>query len=530
MSVLDRFGKPLLGTLDISRSPPRGSGGGWYGGGFDRPGMEEWIPPLGSADADNETGRDVIIPRARSLWMNNPLIHGAVGTYVTSVVGTGPHLRATFKPDDVGMTRQECRSLRRMAEKRFRRHASSQFIDYDLVSNLFELTCIVVVGLVVSGDIFALRRRREKNPRSSMQVQLIEGDRVVNPPGVPNGGRSPKMAGNTITSGVETNAKGQPEAYWIADFHPADARFHEGSVRRVEAFNKSGRRRLLHVFQRRRPGQSRGMSMIAPIIQQAKMRGQYSEAKLLQAATQALFGMIIRTPLGQRIGSPASASTGNEIQPIRRMRPGMVAYARPGEEIDLVNPTTDTGDPTAFERSSVRAEGAAMGLNYQTFTKEYLGSFSAARAAFLDAERSFATLDQTIDDQFLFHIWEWFIEDQVLSGKLEMPGFFDDEDIRDSYCECVAQGDALGSIDELKQANASGRRIELDVSSEIVEARKYGHDYETLLEQKAEARELRAEFGFPEPARDGRGRTDLSEAAAGALADQQEEGEEAGGE
>lgn len=499
MSVLDRFGKPLLGSLDISRSPPRGGGGGWIGGGFDRPGTEEWIPPLGSADTDNETSREVIIPRARGLWMNDPLIHGAVLTYVTSVVGTGPHLRATFKPEDVGMTRPACRALRRMAEKRFRRHASSQFIDYDMVDNIFGLTCIVVVGVVVAGDIFAIRRRREENPRSSMQVQLVEGDRVVNPVGVPNGGKSPTNQSNTITSGVEVNRKGQPVAYWISDYHPADPKFSSGQVRRVEAFNRSGRRRVLHIFQRRRPGQSRGVSMIAPIIQPAKIRGQYAEAKLFQAATQALFGVIIRSPTGQRIGSPASAGVGDDLPPIRKLRPGMVAYARPGEEVDMVSPTTDSGDPSSFERSAVRSEGAAMGLNYQTYVKEYLGSFSAARAAFLDAERSFVAFDQTMDDKFLFPVWEWFIEDQVLAGKLEMPGFFDDEDLRDAYCECVAQGDALGSIDELKQANASGRRIELGVSSEIVEARKYGHDYETLLEQAAEARELRDEFGLPEP-------------------------------
>ncbi|MCH5894346.1 phage portal protein, partial [Salmonella enterica] len=75
---------------------------------------------------------------------------------------------------------------------------------------------------------------------------------------------------------------------------------------RIPAYGKkTGRRNVLHVMQDwERPGQRRGVPVLAPVIEALKQLGRYTDAELVAAVVSGLFTVFVKTeapegPIGE---------------------------------------------------------------------------------------------------------------------------------------------------------------------------------------------------------------------------------------
>jgi hypothetical protein len=113
------------------------------------------------------------------------------------------------------------------------------------------------------------------------QLQVLEPDHLDN-------GKTEDMAdGGYILQGIEFDALGRRRAYWLFPVHPGETRGRSLASRPVPA------RQVLHLFERLRPGQVRGVPWFAPVILKLRDLDDYDDAELMRKKIEACFAAFV---------------------------------------------------------------------------------------------------------------------------------------------------------------------------------------------------------------------------------------------
>ena len=89
-------------------------------------------------------------------------------------------------------------------------------------------------------------------------------------------------------------------------------------------------------------------------------------------------------------------------------------------------------------------------------------------------------------------VYEEWLSEAVLRGRILAPGFFDDPYIRQAWCRADWSGDAQGQLDPLKEATAAKIRVEEGFSTREREASELtGMDIDDINMQRAREEEQR---------------------------------------
>jgi len=252
--------------------------GSYTGARADRRATASWFPFRGSADSDTLYDLLMLRSRSRDLIRNAPIATGAINTVCANAVGTGLAVQPT--PDMTILKWDEAKASEwaSTVEHEFAMWAESKDCDVTRTQNFYQMQDLVLRSTLESGDTFSLLPMRQigASPYKTA-VQVIEADRVMSPYGHVDGMPidNPKT-GNQVWAGVEVDAYGAPVAYLIYHKHPGSPDFMAGYkdnslYDRVLAFGaKTGRRNVVHLFDRKRPDQKRGVPYLAPVIETIK--------------------------------------------------------------------------------------------------------------------------------------------------------------------------------------------------------------------------------------------------------------------
>ncbi|MEY2873739.1 MAG: hypothetical protein RLZZ373_1110, partial [Pseudomonadota bacterium] len=239
------------------------SGGYFHGSRRGRAALSNWNP--GVSDADGDISPDLVDLRAysRDLARTSALAGGAISTVVTNVVGTGLALQPTPDADFLGLTEAEAAAWTAAAAREWKLWAEGTDCDITRTQNFYGLQGLAFRSTLESGDIGVIPTMAGAGRPYKLALQLIEADRICNEG---NAADTP-----TLVAGVELAASGAPVAYYICSTHPGARQRTAAKWQRVPAFGQqSGRRNFLHLFDRRRPGQSRGVPYLAGVIEPLK--------------------------------------------------------------------------------------------------------------------------------------------------------------------------------------------------------------------------------------------------------------------
>ncbi|MEK9777386.1 MAG: phage portal protein, partial [Quisquiliibacterium sp.] len=186
---------------------------------------------------------------SRDLARTSALAGGAINTVVTNVVGTGLAVQPSPDAAFLGLSEDEAKAWTDSVTREWRLWAEATDCDITRTQNIYGLQSLAFRATLESGDVFALTPAAGTGRPYKLAVQLVEADRVCNP------GRSADKAG--LVAGVELDANGAPVAYHISKTHPGNRMTTALEWTRVAAFGeRTGRRNVLHLFDRRRPGQT----------------------------------------------------------------------------------------------------------------------------------------------------------------------------------------------------------------------------------------------------------------------------------
>ena len=467
---------------------------GYLGSSNERGSLAYYKTSKGDADADMLQDIEKNRQRCRHLVRNNPLAAGAINTNVTNVVGTGLKLQSHINAEFLGMTDEKAAAWEKNAEREFRLWAESVECDLERTLDFYDIQDICFRACLESGDVFVILPMLERAGSDyQTKLQIIEADRVSNP--------YSEMERPQFTRGVEKDGNGAPIRYHIMNYHPG-AKGIRASTKwvPVEAFGKtSGRRNIIHLFAKKRPGQTRGVPYLAPVIEPLKQLGDYTEAEITAAVVSGLYAVFVQTPTGQGITPnlpKAEAQTRYEEESIPTS-PGQILDLMPGEEVQFADPTRPNIAFDPFVMAVLRQIGVALELPFEILIKHFTASYSAARAAMLEAWRYFMNRRAWLAKNLCQPVYEAWMWEAVSMGRIQAPGFFTDHAIRKAYLEAQWLGPARGQIDELKEAKAARERIDIGITSIKEEtAQMTGGDFETNLRQREKEVKMRREAGL----------------------------------
>ena len=94
-------------------------------------------------------------------------------------------------------------------------------------------------------------------------------------------------------------------------------------------------------------------------------------------------------------------------------------------------------------------------------------------------------------------VYEEWLTEAVLKGRIEAPGFFDDPAIRAAWCGAEWYGDAQGQLDPLKEAEAAKLRVEEGFSTREREAAELtGMTFDTIVAVRRQEEQARRDAGL----------------------------------
>jgi capsid protein len=240
------------------------------------------------------------------------------------------------------------------------------------------------------------------------------------------------------------------------------------------------------------------------VIDSLRQLGEYTDSELMAALVASLFTVFVNTPGGKSLApfAPSEETGGTSTDEDYKLRSGAMVELAPGESIQ----TADPGRPNAafdpFVVSVLRQVGVALEIPFEVLVKHFTASYSAARAALLEAWRFFSVRRQWLSRMLCQPVYEAFMDEVVAIGRIGAPGYFSDPIIRKAYLGSIWIGDAAGQIDPLKEVKAAESRLALRISTISEEtAGITGGDFEKNVAQIAKERRMLRQVGInPDPA------------------------------
>lgn len=374
--------------------------------------LSGWNPP-GHGPNQALVGLDKIRNRARDVTRNDWSGESGVQKWTTSLIGIGITPRFS-----------------RIKNKNRKQQVLDIFTDFvaaadaDCVLNLYGMQTLVVRSWMDAGEIFARRRPRfnDEGLPVPMQIQLIESEFV---PMLDTDSYSGLPVGHRIRSGIELDKRGRRVAYWVYKEHPGDGSTMIGMPDELVRVAASD---MCHIFEPKRPGQLRGVSMLAPVLNRLKNIENYDDATLTrQGLANLLVGFITRglptlDPDGDVNPLTGLEDVDSPVGPLVGLQPGLMQELGAGEKVEWSNPPEAGTDYTAYMRTQHMGTAAGAGLPYEYFSGDIANVSDRTLRVIIQEFRRFCEQRQwqIVIPMFCQPVIEWFAQAALLAGLISV--------------------------------------------------------------------------------------------------------------
>ncbi len=286
--------------------------------------------------------------RARDAARNAPLAAAIVRAWVTSLVGSGIVCRT--QTDDL-----EQRARIETAWRNWLPQADATGAAADFNA----LQALAVRAFVTDGECFLRFRSRRLSDglAAPVQIELLESDML------------PQLDlhlpdGNRIIQGIEFDKLGRRVAYHFHRAHPGDKSAFSVDL---SSYSRVPAEFVSHAYAPERPGQLRGVSVLAPILTRLRILDDFVDAASERARLANLFGIFFKKPAPTGIDQAVDPLTGKTVQydddstPMTPLEPGMSMELLPGEEVAFSDPPQPGAEFAEFVRSQIAQLAAGSG-------------------------------------------------------------------------------------------------------------------------------------------------------------------------
>lgn len=464
--------------------------------------MINWSPPLTSANTEvSKYENQTLVARGYDAYRNNSVARAAITQIKTNVIN-GLRANPDIDADYLGLTEEQEDELEAAIEREF--DIFCQTCDAEKTHDLEENAILALTSWLITGDGF-VNTFFEDNPGDfySLKLQVIDSERICNEIG--------EVDTKNLKKGVVLDNVGAPKAYKVRGAHPADSLTEPEETMKwetVDAFDEMGRRRFLHLFEKERPGQVRGVSFLAPILEPLKQLDRYSEAELMAAVVSSYLTFFIETPTdsdGMSNGfEPRSTDENSEANSQFELGPAAAIELANGKKVTAHNPGRPNANYESFFNAMCRGIGASLGLPVDEILLMFNSSYSASRAAMLKAWKLYTQKRNKVIKMILAPVYSLWFDEAVYRGVLpHIKDYWNNPRRRMAYQRHNWLSSGRGAIDELKEAQASRERYQNNLSDLPTEiANLTGRNYKNVLRQQSKAERFMKKVGVIAPEKD----------------------------
>lgn len=382
----------------------------WFGGGQRQPKastheaagigrrLRTWLP-FDSGPRREHLQLAMLRARSRDACRNNAIARAAVDRMTSDFIGSGVSPKAMAKNE----------GLRERLLDAWEDWSS--VCDADGQTDFYGLQTLAFRAMLESGEVLALLEPDDANG-VPLKIRLLESDHLpfLNRT-LPNG--------NRIVDGIELDRRGRRVAYWLHPNHPGDPNVGINEPVRVEA------KRVLHLFEATRPGQLRGVPILASVLVRLKDLDEFDDAQIIRQKIANLFvGFIKRPPLDPAAepigpdGNPLPADPTE--QPPLSFEPGVLQELGDGEDVEFSDPPGTPDGYKEFTRAQLHIVAAALGIPYALLTGDYTGiNDRVVRVAINEYKRrAMAFIRNVLVPKFCAPVRAAWVDAAILAGVL----------------------------------------------------------------------------------------------------------------
>lgn len=301
--------------------------------------------------------------------------------------------------------------------------------------------------------------------------------------------------GNQIKMGVEIDSYGKPVAYHMLLVHPGEATWNMRSTK--DRWRRVPADRIIHIYQRRRPGQTRGQPVAASVVNPIKMLDGYREAETMGRRLMAAQGGFIETEQGAASTIDALAdgreTEDEESDLIMNVEPGVIRSLKVGQKFKEFNPGGQVSDYQQFESQVKKDIAAGFGISVFSHGMETSGvSYSTGRTV-------------AIEDRDFYKAYQRFLIDggmeKIFAAWLSAHSMSDNASFPPSRMQAIAdwhsfRGRGWDWVDPAKDIKANVEALRTRQTSLSAVAASRGIDIRDLLAEIADDEALLADFGL----------------------------------
>jgi lambda family phage portal protein len=432
----------------------------------------DWIASILSADQEIKGNKRLLRARARELSRNNPVAKSYLKILTANVLGEkGIGYQAQVRNNDKTLND----SFNTKIEAAWKEWGKQGNCTVDGKLSLRAVQNLVLKNIAVDGEVFVRRVKGFDGNKFRFALQLIDADQLDH-----LFSRAPSKTENEIRMGVEVDQWGRPVAYHINEKHPSDL---GGSLLRT----RIPADQISHLYDPERISQTRGITWFHPCMFELRMLGGYVEAEVIAARIGAAkMGFLEHT----------DASAFVEPNPDAKYRlnaePGVIEQLPPGMKFSAWNPDHPTGAFPTFIKAMLRFVASSLGVSYNGLACDLEGvNYSSMRSGLLIERDQWKMLQSFMKENLLQPIFEDWMAMALLSGALVL-------DSRDPSRFIEGKWEPRGWmwVDPLKDVQAGILGIGAGLTSRDALISEQGGDYEEVLEQLKEEKELAEEYGL----------------------------------
>lgn len=481
-----------------------------------------WYPWIRSPDSEINIYRDRMAARVRDLRRNDPWVSGAISRILDSTIGAS--YRFVAKPDyrvlslhAKGFDAVWAAEYRQALEALLRDWADDvgHYADLTQEMSLSQIFRVALGHKLVDGEsvLMAHWRPDRIGPGAAKWATCLQG---IDPDLLSNPFQGPDT--RYLRGGVELDDDQVHVAYHFRKAHQYDWYNSVQSMQweRVERIDPDGWRRVYHDYDPERFGQSRGVSVFAPVISKLKMLARLYGVKLQAENVAAAFGLYIESPFDVEMIRNALDDEDQDEKGLgwyQDMRADFhserdlqvngvkLATLAPGEKIQSVAPGGGQQDITPFAHEMLRAVSVCLGTSAEEVHNDYGdSSWSSARAGIVQSEKTYTRRCEDFSQNTATPVVATWLEEPFERGLLPLPrnapSYIEQ---RTAYSRGRWLGAARGWVDPVAERQGVVLGLDAGLSTMEDECARQGADWEENLEQRAIEYKRMKELGLPAP-------------------------------
>jgi lambda family phage portal protein len=453
-------------------------------------------PKNNSADTElgGAFGANQMRAWARMLVRDNAWAWGVVDTFVNSVVGKGIDIQSAVET----VEGSDVEAINERRDEVWQRWC--EVCEINGQYTFAEIQQMAMREIVEAGEVLIRMVPVDTKYRGilrpvPMALELIEPDRLAEEKDTH---RLPRNENHRINRGVELDELGRAVAYWIYPNHPTDPYTLRGDPVRVDSSE------VIHLYNRQRIGQTRGISMFAPVVAWLRDLGLYVENELQASAVASCFTVAIKTENAVAGFAPPSSAAGatSDVDGNRYeyLQPGMVMHLNPNESIESANPGRPNSASEPWIKLMLRGIAVGTGLSYETVARDYSQTnYSSNRASQLEDRRRFRRWQQYFINRLNQRVWDQFIKAAALADIAGFPTMTDLLNNPRKAAPCEHLPPSWEWVDPQAEQQSSEAGIKAFQTTYLDELAGRGKNWRQVFYQRAKEERLLKQLGLVSP-------------------------------